>query len=634
MPQQPPPPPPNDAQGNHVFATKQVVAQALECWAAKPSIPKHQLEAMVVKLKQLPKPSLVKKLLLQTLAHPATLPDTLRATGELLCELYTLAQLQDPLWELIENPTLSDAAKDIANLVLRHLGDGADPEAYLAYLNDPEGLIQKETERMLSLSGDNPEALVDFMDFLLSLPDEDQLDLLRSLAGDVPPDLLAHLLLPLLATFPSPPVWERALTLLPVPVSGQGVTTLKNLLVALQSPQLKTHLGEEAVANLRKLTQKRLNKASGATKAPAAEPAPTLVPWQQRLTPVNAYTTLPDGLGNMPFILCWQWPNQDYAVVSLVLNDVEGITDCFGHFQLSQNEFDRLLALFYRELARIELPLPAAVEHTLDAAEANWLRGNALPHEFTCWQGLLEAFKPEDTTYWQPPCAAEVTPEVAVSLGEMTASLYQHPDFENWYLLQEAETQTPATPEEPTLSDVLYQELMTIAQLGELTQQRFYLDAFLVTFAQTVWQQYPLIVALLAQRLYVASVLLHYQGSPTFSKLAYAEALWLQQVQSNKLPLTLTAETLSQPRFVWHWLKTTLIEHLSALLPTDDDKDDDDDDDDDDKDTPDLDPAVIMALVNDTWARWRPQQKQAKPQAKVFKPLTLMAQPPSPQQEP
>jgi hypothetical protein len=85
---------------------------------------------------------------------------------------------------------------------------------------------------------------------------------------------------------------------------------------------------------------------------------------------------------------------------------------------------------------------------------------------------------------------------------------------------------------------------------------------------------------------------------------------------------------------VWHWLKTTLIEHLSALLPADDDKDDDDDDDDDDKDTPDLDPAVIMALVNDTWARWRPQQKQAKPQAKVFKPLTLMAQPPSPQQEP
>jgi hypothetical protein len=398
--------------------------------------------------------------------------------------------------------------------------------------------------------------------------------------------------------------------------------------VALQSEPLKRQLGGEAVVKLRKLTQKRLNKAQGSTISAVAQPAPTPTQsWTQRLTPLKAYTTLPDGLGNMPFIFCWQWPNQDYAIVSLVLNDIEGISDCFGHYQLSQDEFDRLLALFYRDLARVEIPLVAGIEHTLNMLRFNWEEGHPLPHEFTCWQGLLEAFAPpEGTTYWLPPCYKEVTRDVAVQLGEMTASLYQHPDFETWYLLQESSLRTQGDEDEAeadgSLYDYAYQELSLITLLPSLAQQRFYLDAFLLTFAQTVWQHHRLVLTKLAHRLHVASVLLHYQGSPTFSKLAYAESLWLIQVHRGNLPLTINAETLSQPRFTWHWLKTTLLELLADLIPNDDEDDDEPDDD----ETPKPDPTVVLALLNDTWARWRPQQKHSSPKGKSSKVASLTTQ--------
>ena len=52
-----------------------------------------------------------------------------------------------------------------ANLILRHLGDNSDPDLYLEYLEDPKGLIGRETERMLEVSSENPETLIDFIDF-------------------------------------------------------------------------------------------------------------------------------------------------------------------------------------------------------------------------------------------------------------------------------------------------------------------------------------------------------------------------------------------------------------------------------------------------------------------------------------
>src|SRR5262249_440736 len=106
----------------------------------------------------------VQKILVKELQRAGSSAKPLQPVTELLMEVGRLEILHDPLWSIIQSRDASDEAKDAANLVLRHLGDRGDPNLYLEYLDDPEGLINRETERMLKVSAENPEALIDFID--------------------------------------------------------------------------------------------------------------------------------------------------------------------------------------------------------------------------------------------------------------------------------------------------------------------------------------------------------------------------------------------------------------------------------------------------------------------------------------
>src|SRR5690606_38634216 len=56
--------------------------------------------------------------------------------------------------------------------------------------------------RMLEISTRNPEALIDFIDFIFSLPVDEQCNLIRSLNADYPVDYLLNIFLPAIMALP------------------------------------------------------------------------------------------------------------------------------------------------------------------------------------------------------------------------------------------------------------------------------------------------------------------------------------------------------------------------------------------------------------------------------------------------
>ena len=59
-----------------------------------------------------------------------------------------------------------------------------------------EELINKETKQLLDTAIMNPEAQIDFMDFMSAISDEDKIILIKSLEEDYANDALANILIP------------------------------------------------------------------------------------------------------------------------------------------------------------------------------------------------------------------------------------------------------------------------------------------------------------------------------------------------------------------------------------------------------------------------------------------------------
>lgn len=254
----------------------------------------------------------------------------LQSLMELLMELGSLDMLQEPLWDIIRNDDARDEVKDAANLILRHLGDNADPDLYLDYLDDPQGLISRETERMLEVASRVPEALIDFIDFIFSLPAGEQLNLTQSLQSDYAPEHLLNLYIPMLLAGPTPELEEAMLRYMGGSRSRRAAIFLDDFSHHLPVGQPRAKWVKLALNEL---------KLSGAfsiendTEAEAPHPLLTA-------TTIDACSiTLSDGIGNQGVILTRRHPNGDVCLMSVAINDQHGIIDCFGFYQLSEPDF-------------------------------------------------------------------------------------------------------------------------------------------------------------------------------------------------------------------------------------------------------------------------------------------------------
>lgn len=431
--------------------------------------------------------------------------------SELLMELGDLTQLQEPLWAIIENPQAADEIKDAANLILRFLGDDTDPNRYLDYLHDPEGLINRETERMLEVSTRNPEALIDFIDFIFSLPIEEQINLIESLQEDYPTDYLINIYIPALNAKPPEAIEELLLKSL-------GQTRSKR--AALYLDDYLTHYADNP--RLLRAVQKSISelKLAGIYKEE------NLTDYRQELAlrhplvmqsqPYQCFATIVDGIGNQGIIVSRQWENGDIAMMSVAVNDIHGIIDCFGFYQLSDEDFQRICEKFHEESSKIPTDFAYCLQKLTQAETLNRATNFRIPYEYSCWKIMLSA--PETPA---PEAIALCRQWHRPEWSEMSANLYHHPDFRTWFL---EEGDHPVVTELLTNLIQISSEQSAEEQVDNdafLTRMDVIAEAVIRGLLVSDWRD------LLIGRLADTAVLLDRQNAETFRTLAATEVVKL-----------------------------------------------------------------------------------------------------------
>lgn len=462
----------------------------------------------VKRLRQLDQPVYVQDILVNELKRSKQHP-LLQLITELLMELGDGEYLHDILWDLIRDPAFSDDIKDAANLVLRHLGDTSDPELYLEYLQDPQGLIAQETTRMISASAENPETLIDFIDFIQSLNLEDQVRLVSSLHRDYGSQELVDMFVPLLESDPHPELWGILIDALGETRSPKAVRSLRWM---QQWPADQKHVDPKRIDRALKTLQ-----FGGALKQPMAEPEAVVIELSHAISshsqPYKSFATIPDGIGNQGLLFSRQRQNSDVSLFCLAINDLHGIIDCFGFYQLSETDFHRIVEKFHEGASKIPVDPGYIVHKVIQAESMNRQCYSRLPYEYQCWRPLLGDIEPLSFIDIE-----QIKSQSNPDWFQETVNLYQHPDFNAWFLEQGDEPlATPYLQEAVTLiEDHLNEAPDSLTSLGEAFDKLA--DALMVSLLDSPWR------STMQLRLLESAYLLHCQSSKTFAALAATES--------------------------------------------------------------------------------------------------------------
>lgn len=474
----------------------------------------------------------VQRILVKELQR-ATSTRIIQIVSELLMELGTIDSLQNPLWAIIQNPQSSDDIKDAANVILRQLGDETDPNLYLEYLDDPAGLINRETERMLEVSTRNPEALIDFIDFIFSLPVDEQCNLVRSLQADYPAEYLLNIFLPAIMALPPYETMELLLSMLGEMRTIRSALFLRDNLDWFQSD-----------ARLAKAAKKSMNtlKIAGLYREDRLEEEARKLDQPHALVDqtqlYQCFATIPDGIGNQGIVISRERDNGDIVMMSVAINDIHGIIDCFGFYELGKPDFHKLIEKFHEENTKIHAPYAYCV-HKLHQAEAlNQKNKFRIPYEYSCWSVLLNdpELLPET-----PLNTLELSSQWANQEWESASiSLYQHPDFSTWFLEEGDHPVVTSILENvlevcaKTMADAAEDErLMRLNQLEGVFVQTLdsLAEAMVHGLLSTEWRE------ILTNRLADSAYLLNEQKAHTFASLAATEVQKLLAYQGIETPL-------------------------------------------------------------------------------------------------
>lgn len=293
----------------------------------------------------------------------------------LLLRLCDTDQLENALWNTLKSPTVSDYAKTVVLNVLKDLGNKIDYENIDEYFESPDEVIDADTKELLHVAIMNPEAQIDFLDFLYSLQDADRKTLVQSLAEDYSNDALANIIIPVFLHDPSSRVGQIALEEL-----GQS----KSQLALHALLEAKEFADEEFIPAIK--------RNISALKLAGVREDNTLEFYKKVLSeskPYESYTSYPDGHGNQALIFSREREDETIQIVATVISDKWGIVDCFGFNQISKSEFERIVDRFYGN------DLPVFINHTvlktllMNAEETVHKHGELMSYEYICWRNLL-----------------------------------------------------------------------------------------------------------------------------------------------------------------------------------------------------------------------------------------------------
>ena len=302
----------------------------------------------------------------------------------LMTELIEKDVLNEELWNVIKSPNYNDNVKMIAFNMLKDLGNKIDYDVISGYFEQFNELINADTKHLLESAIMNPEAQIDFMDFLNAISDNDKIILIKSLEDDFAYDSLANILIPVFIHYMGTEVGYTALEILGRSKSQLAYHALENS---------KAYAGEELIS--------RINKAISELKMSGIRVDNTKGFYNNILKeskPYKTYISFPDGHGNLAIIFSRKRKESDLQMLAVVINLKWGILDCFGFNNVTEQDFYRVIDKFYNYQERYEIE-PGVAKYLLNqAVESSHQSKEPIPYEYICWESILldvEPIKPE-----------------------------------------------------------------------------------------------------------------------------------------------------------------------------------------------------------------------------------------------
>lgn len=287
-------------------------------------------------------------------------------------------ELVNKLWETLKNQNLNTETKITILNLLRDLDSDWSYESCEQYLDDAQELLDENTKNLLNSAIINPEVQIDFLDFMATIRVQDKITLLNSLAEDFSSDALANILIPVFVSEPDSPEGKEALKLLANTQSVLALHTLekmKDVATGELLQEVKRSLSTIKISGVREDNTKEFYKKI-----------------LSDTTPHKFYLTYPDGHGDMAMIFTRITKNEKIRFVSIVINVMAGIKDCFGFFEISKFECDKILERFLRDEKTVAADAQT-FKTILYNAELATLRNNQnnwkFPYEYVCWKNLL-----------------------------------------------------------------------------------------------------------------------------------------------------------------------------------------------------------------------------------------------------
>lgn len=294
-------------------------------------------------------------------------------------------ELTKRLWELLKNNMVANNVKIVAVNFLRGLQTDWTIDTGDEILNNE--ILDADTRKLLDNAIINPEIQIDFLDFLTSISSNDKITLINSLGEDYTNDALANILIPVFLSQPDSETGKAALNLLGESKSQLAFHALNSAL-------------EFVGDNIKPLVKKNLSilKLAGIREDNSHEFYKQIL---SESKPYKACATFPDGHGNQALIFTRITPQNKIRFMAVVVDDYHGIRDCFGFYEISQFECDKIIERFYKNEKEINLT-PKALKTILFNAEKiskqnanNWL----LPYEYICWKNILNDIEADNRTY-------------------------------------------------------------------------------------------------------------------------------------------------------------------------------------------------------------------------------------------
>lgn len=299
----------------------------------------------------------------------------------LLLKLSDKESLENALWTSLKSPKVSDYNKALILNLLRDMGNQVNYNDIDEYFESPEEVIDSETKELLHTAIMNPEAQIDFLDFLEALPYQDKITLVESLGDDYSEDALANILIPVFLHDPTAKIAKVALEIL-----------------SKTKSQLALHALEEAAQYVEEDLLPPIKRGISALKLSGVREDNSLDFYKDVLSDSRAYecyTSYPDGHGNQSLIFSREREDESIQFVAVVTNDKWGIVDCFGFNQITKNEFEKIVERFYGDNDSVYINQTVLKTLLVNAENIVHKNGEIVSYEYICWRNLTADIAPE-----------------------------------------------------------------------------------------------------------------------------------------------------------------------------------------------------------------------------------------------